>query len=57
MSSIFIWGTALINFIMGANIMYCFDHVEVGLWRVPLLFIATMMLNLMAAFGIAITKS
>ena len=57
MNNVFIWCTALVNFIIGVNIMYCFDHVEVGLWRVPILFIGLLTFNLLTSFGVSLTKS
>ena len=55
--SIFIWCTALVNFIIGANVMYCFDNPEVGMWRVPVMFIGLMAFNVMTAFVVSLTKS
>ena len=57
MSNIFIWCTSLVNFIIGVNVMYCFDHPEVGLWRIPVLMIATVAFDCLTAFSASIAKS
>ena len=55
--NIIMWSSSLINFMVGVNIMYCFDHPEVGLWRVPVLFIVLLAFNAVTTFTVSIAKS
>jgi hypothetical protein len=57
MDYVFIWFTALANFMGGANIVYIYEHPEFGYWRIPVLFVSVMFITCMSAFGARAAKS
>ncbi len=45
---IYFWMISFCNFWIGVNVMYCIANPEVGLWRIPLIIIGIIALDILA---------